>query len=142
MSPPLREAADQEALWRGLAGGDLQVVATDHCPFTLADKARGRDDFSKIPNGAPGIETRMMLLWDGGVRAGRIDAQRFVELTPPARRGSSASGPARARSRWAPTPTSWSGTRSARRGSRSRRSTCGWTTAPTRGGSSAAAPSS
>jgi dihydropyrimidinase len=81
MSPPLREAADQEALWRGLAGGDLQVVATDHCPFTLADKARGKDDFSKIPNGAPGIETRMMLLWDGGVRAGRIDAQRFVELT-------------------------------------------------------------
>ena len=81
MSPPLREAADQEALWRGLAGGDLQVVATDHCPFTLEDKARGRDDFSKIPNGAPGIETRMTLLWDGGVRAGRIDAQRFVELT-------------------------------------------------------------
>jgi len=64
-----------------LAGGDPQVVATDHCPFTLADKARGKDDFSKIPNGAPGIETRMTLLWDGGVRAGRIDAQRFVELT-------------------------------------------------------------
>jgi len=92
MSPPLREAADQEALWRGLAGGDLQVVATDHCPFTLADKARGRDDFSKIPNGAPGIETRMMLLWDGGVRAGRIDAQRFVELI--------AAGPARAFGLW------------------------------------------
>ncbi len=92
MSPPLREAADQEALWRGLAGGDLQVVATDHCPFTLADKARGRDDFSKIPNGAPGIETRMTLLWDGGVRAGRIDAQRFVELT--------AAGPARLFGLW------------------------------------------
>jgi len=81
MSPPLRDTADQEALWRGLAGGDLEVVATDHCPFTLADKARGRHDFSKIPQGAPGIETRMMLLWDGGVRAGRIDAPRFVELT-------------------------------------------------------------
>jgi dihydropyrimidinase len=81
MSPPLREASNQDALWRGLACGGLQVVATDHCPFTLADKARGRDDFSKIPNGAPGIETRMLLLWDGGVRAGRIDAQRFVELT-------------------------------------------------------------
>jgi dihydropyrimidinase len=92
MSPPLREAADHEALWRGLAGGDLQVVATDHCPFTLEDKARGRDDFSKIPNGAPGIETRMMLLWDGGVRAGRIDAQRFVELT--------AAGPARLFGLW------------------------------------------
>jgi dihydropyrimidinase len=92
MSPPLREAADQEALWRGLAGGDLQVVATDHCPFTLADKERGRHDFSRIPNGAPGIETRMVLLWDGGVRAGRIDAQRFVALT--------AAGPARIFGLW------------------------------------------
>jgi dihydropyrimidinase len=92
MSPPLREAADQEALWRGLAGGDLQVVATDHCPFMLADKERGRHDFSKIPNGAPGIETRMVLLWDGGVRAGRIDAQRFVALT--------AAGPARIFGLW------------------------------------------
>jgi dihydropyrimidinase len=81
MSPPLREAADQEALWRGLASGELQLVATDHCPFTLADKARGEGDFSRIPNGAPGIETRMPLLWDGGVRAGRFGPQRFVELT-------------------------------------------------------------
>jgi dihydropyrimidinase len=81
MSPPLREAGDQDALWRGLATNDLRVVSTDHCPFTLADKARGQGDFSKIPNGAPGIETRMMLLWDGGVRAGKIDAQRFVAVT-------------------------------------------------------------
>jgi dihydropyrimidinase len=92
MSPPLREPADQEALWRGLAGGDLEVVSTDHCPFTLAEKARGKDDFSKIPNGAPGIETRMALLWDGGVRAGRIDPRRFVELT--------AAGPARLFGLW------------------------------------------
>jgi dihydropyrimidinase len=92
MSPPLRETADQEALWGGLARGDLQVVATDHCPFTLDDKERGRHDFSKIPNGAPGIETRMMLLWDGGVRTGRIDAQRFVELA--------AAGPARLLGLW------------------------------------------
>jgi dihydropyrimidinase len=92
ISPPLREPADQDALWRGLASGDLQVVSTDHCPFTLADKARGRGDFSKIPNGAPGIETRMMLLWDGGVRARRIDARRFVELV--------ASGPARIFGLW------------------------------------------
>jgi dihydropyrimidinase len=81
ISPPLREAADQQALWRGLAGGDLQVVATDHCPFTTSDKERGRLDFSRIPSGAPGIETRMALLWDGGVRAGRIDPRRFVDLT-------------------------------------------------------------
>ena len=92
MSPPLREAADQEALWTGLRGGDLQVVSTDHCPFTLAEKARGEGDFSRIPNGAPGIETRMMLLWDGGVRPGRIDPQRFVELT--------ASAPARIFGLW------------------------------------------
>jgi dihydropyrimidinase len=92
MSPPLRETADQEALWGGLARGDLQVVATDHCPFTLDDKERGRHDFSKIPNGAPGIETRLMLLWDGGVRTGRIDARRFVELT--------AAGPARLFGLW------------------------------------------
>lgn len=81
MSPPLRAKANQEHLWRGLVSGDLQVVATDHCPFTLAQKARGRDDFSKIPNGVPGIETRMSLLYDGGVRAGRITLTRFVELT-------------------------------------------------------------
>jgi dihydropyrimidinase len=81
ISPPLRQPEDQEALWRGLASGDLQVVATDHCPFTTAEKERGRLDFSKIPSGAPGIETRMALLWDGGVRTGRIDPQRFVELT-------------------------------------------------------------
>ena len=81
ISPPLREVADQEALWHGLARGELQVVSTDHCPFTLAEKARGREDFSKIPSGAPGIETRMTLLWDGGVGRGRIEAQRFVELT-------------------------------------------------------------
>ena len=92
MSPPLREASNQEALWGGLTSGHLQVVSTDHCPFTLADKARGKDDFSKIPNGAPGIETRMMLLWDGGVRPGRIDAQRFVELT--------AAGPAKLFGLW------------------------------------------
>ena len=64
-----------------LASGDLQVVSTDHCPFTLLDKERGKDDFSKIPNGAPGIETRMSLLYDGGAGEGRISVNRFVELT-------------------------------------------------------------
>ncbi len=87
MSPPLRTRAAQEALWRGLASGAIATVATDHCPFRLADKARGAADFSRIPNGAPGIETRLSLLWDAGVRAGRISASRFVELvaTAPAR---------------------------------------------------------
>jgi dihydropyrimidinase len=82
MSPPLRPRAAQERLWRGLAADDLQVVATDHCPFNLRDqKILGRDDFTKIPGGAPGIETRMSLVFDGGVAAGRITLSRFVEVT-------------------------------------------------------------
>jgi dihydropyrimidinase len=83
MSPPLREKWHQDVLWAGLQQNVLQVVATDHCPFRMDDpaqKPRGKGDFSRIPNGAPGIETRLMLLWDGGVRTGRIDASRFVEL--------------------------------------------------------------
>jgi dihydropyrimidinase len=70
-------------LWKGILKNDLQVVSTDHCPFCMNEppqKQLGADDFSKIPNGAPGIETRLMLLWDGGVRTGRIDAHRFVEI--------------------------------------------------------------
>ena len=84
MSPPLRPALHQDVLWRGLAARDLDTVGTDHCPFGFSDpphKQRGRDDFSQIPNGAPGIETRLMLLWDGGVRTGRITPERFVEIT-------------------------------------------------------------
>jgi len=81
MSPPLRAAAAREPLWRALADGAIQTVATDHCPFRLADKALGADDFSKIPNGAPGIETRLVLLWDAGVRTGRLSMNRFVEVT-------------------------------------------------------------
>jgi dihydropyrimidinase len=81
MSPPLRAGATRERLWQALVDRDLEVVATDHCPFCLKDKARGRDDFSKIPNGIPGIETRMSLIYDGGVAAGRISPKRFVEIT-------------------------------------------------------------
>ncbi len=81
MSPPLRTPGDQDALWAGLERGDIQVVATDHCPFTTADKARGLDDFSQIPNGAPGIEHRMALLYDAGVAGGRISLERFVDVT-------------------------------------------------------------
>jgi dihydropyrimidinase len=82
MSPPLRAKGNEEALWRGLRMNDLQAVSTDHCPFCMKEqKELGRGDFSKIPNGAPGIETRMSLLWDGGVVKGRISPNRFVELT-------------------------------------------------------------
>jgi dihydropyrimidinase len=82
MSPPLRDKAKQKELWRGLAFNDLQCISTDHCPFCMKEqKELGRNDFSKIPNGAPGIETRMSLVYDGGVREGRITLNRFVELT-------------------------------------------------------------
>jgi dihydropyrimidinase len=88
MSPPLREKWHQEVLWKGLQKNDLQVISTDHCPFCMAEqKELGRNDFSKIPNGAPGIETRLTLVHDGGVRKLRISMNRFVELcsTTPAR---------------------------------------------------------
>jgi dihydropyrimidinase len=82
MSPPLREKANQDQLWRGLAFDDLHVISTDHCPFCMKEqKELGMNDFSRIPNGAPGIETRMSLVYDGGVAAGRISLNRFVELT-------------------------------------------------------------
>ncbi|HLN79687.1 MAG TPA: dihydropyrimidinase, partial [Thermoanaerobaculia bacterium] len=82
MSPPLRPKETQDRLWRGLAGGDLQAISTDHCPFCMKEqKELGKGDFSKIPNGAPGIETRMSLVFDGGVRTGKISLNRWVELT-------------------------------------------------------------
>lgn len=89
MTPPLRTHQCQHALWRGLKFDDLQLVATDHCPFCfnenplglLKSKRFGQDDFSKIPNGAPGVELRLSLLYDGGVRAGHINLNRFVQLT-------------------------------------------------------------
>jgi dihydropyrimidinase len=87
-SPPLRPADHQTELWQGLITDDLQVVATDHCPFDYKEqKILGKDDFSAIPNGLPAVEDRFTLLWDGGVGAGHITPMRFVELvaTAPAR---------------------------------------------------------
>ncbi len=82
MTPPLRDKSNQEQLWKGLRGNDLQVISTDHCPFCFKEqKELGRDDFSRIPNGGPGVEHRMSLIYDGGVAAGRISLNRFVELT-------------------------------------------------------------
>ncbi len=82
MSPPLRDKHKQDELWRGLKFNDLQVVSTDHCPFCMKEqKELGKDDFSAIPNGAPGIETRMSLVYDGGVHQKRITMNRFVEIT-------------------------------------------------------------
>jgi dihydropyrimidinase len=81
MTPPLRDRANQEKLWRGLAYDDLQVISTDHCPFCFKEqKELGRNDFSKIPNGGPGVEHRLSLTYDGGVASGRISVNRWVEL--------------------------------------------------------------
>lgn len=80
-SPPFRTAADQEALWAGLRDGTLSAVSTDHCPFFLAQKLRGRNDFTKIPNGVPAIEDRLVLLHHAGVNGGRLSLSRFVEVT-------------------------------------------------------------
>ena len=82
MTPPLRERWNQDELWKGLKSDDLQVISTDHCPFCMKEqKELGRGDFSKIPNGAPGVEHRMSLIYDGGVARGRVSLNRFVELT-------------------------------------------------------------
>ncbi|MDP2778161.1 MAG: amidohydrolase family protein, partial [Anaerolineales bacterium] len=95
-SPPMRTEKDNARLWEGLRDGILQTVGTDHCPFfldgtkpiiyegreiTLAGKELGKDDFTKIPNGLPGIQDRLPVLWTQGVGAGKISANQFVELT-------------------------------------------------------------
>jgi dihydropyrimidinase len=87
-TPPLRERRNQPSLWQGLQKDNLQVVSTDHCPFCFADqKSLGKDDFTKIPNGGPGIENRLQLLHHHGVGLGHFSINRFVELvsTAPAR---------------------------------------------------------
>ena len=81
-TPPLREKKNQPKLWDGLRHDHLQVVSTDHCPFCFADqKTLGVSDFTKIPNGGPGIENRMQLIHHHGVNAGRLTLNRFVEIT-------------------------------------------------------------
>lgn len=81
-SPPFRTREDCEALWQGLARGELAVVSTDHCPFNFAgQKDLGRDRFDHIPNGVPAIEDRLIMLYHAGVHEGRLSLHRFVELT-------------------------------------------------------------
>ncbi|WP_275784320.1 dihydropyrimidinase [Pararhizobium gei] len=81
MSPPFRNKQHQNSLWAGLAAGSLQVVATDHCAFTTAQKRFGVGDFTKIPNGTGGLEDRMPMLWTHGVATGRITMNEFVAVT-------------------------------------------------------------
>ena len=82
MTPPLREKHNHAELWKGLKMDDLQVISTDHCPFCMKEqKELGKDSFALIPNGAPGVENRMSLIYNGGVVENRISLNRFVELT-------------------------------------------------------------
>jgi dihydropyrimidinase len=88
LTPPLRPKEHQPKLWDGLRNDYLQVVSTDHCPFSFADqKTLGKDDFTKIPNGGPGIENRLQLIYHYGVNSGKLSLNRFVETvsTAPAR---------------------------------------------------------
>ena len=95
-SPPMRTEADNQGLWQALADGSLQTIGTDHCPFVfdgrqpiefegqevaIPGKELGKDDFTKIPNGLPGVGDRLPVLWTYGVGAGRITANQFVALT-------------------------------------------------------------
>ena len=81
MSPPFRPKGNQEFLWRGLQSGNLHTTATDHCTFCAAQKAAGKDDFSKIPNGCGGVEERLAVIWDAGVNTGRLTPSEFVAIT-------------------------------------------------------------
>ncbi len=81
MSPPFRGKEHQRALWQGLRGGNLHTTATDHCTFCAGQKAAGRDDFTKIPNGCGGVEDRMAVVWDEGVNGGILTPSEFVRVT-------------------------------------------------------------
>lgn len=81
MSPPFRPKGHQEFLWRGLQSGSLHTTATDHCTFCAAQKAAGKDDFAKIPNGCGGVEERLAVIWDAGVNTGRLTPSEFVAIT-------------------------------------------------------------
>ena len=79
-APPIRKKEDQDALWEALAAGEIQTVATDQCSFTMEQKAMGKDDFTKIPGGLPGVQTRGTLLYTYGVRQGRITLEQMCQL--------------------------------------------------------------
>jgi len=81
MSPPFRSKEHQKALWQGLQGGNLHTTATDHCTFCAEQKAAGKNDFTKIPNGCGGVEDRMAVIWDAGVNSGKLTPSEFVRVT-------------------------------------------------------------
>ncbi len=79
-APPIREKAEQDCLWKALKRGEIQTISTDHCSFTLAQKELGREDFTRIPGGLPGVETRGELIWSYGVAKKRITAARMCKV--------------------------------------------------------------
>ena len=79
-APPIREKANQEVLWRGLRRGEIQTISTDHCSFTLAQKDAGREDFTKIPGGLPGVETRGELIYSYGVAAKKLSLAQMCRV--------------------------------------------------------------
>jgi len=81
MSPPLRKKEDLEELWRGIADGDIKAIGSDHCPFQQKQKLLGKNDFTKIPNGVPGTEVILPIMFSDGVRRNRISLQRLVQVT-------------------------------------------------------------
>jgi dihydropyrimidinase len=81
MSPPFRSKEHQNALWAGLQSGNLHTTATDHCTFCAEQKAAGKDNFTKIPNGCGGVEDRMAVIWDAGVNTGKLTPSEFVKVT-------------------------------------------------------------
>ncbi|MNT41605.1 D-hydantoinase/dihydropyrimidinase [compost metagenome] len=81
MSPPFRSRENQAMLWRGLQGGNLHTTATDHCTFCAEQKAAGKDDFTRIPNGCGGVEERMAVVWDAGVNSGMLTPSEFVKVS-------------------------------------------------------------
>jgi len=81
VSPSLKSAADVESLWTGCANGTIDFVSTDHCPFSRSQKAEHKDDFSKIPNGLPGVETRLPLLFTEGYENRGLSLEKIVQLT-------------------------------------------------------------
>jgi dihydropyrimidinase len=87
LSPPLRDKASNEALWNGFISGDIDVLATDHCPFTLEQRMIGKKDFRLIPNGMRGVETRMEYFYNEGVRNRGLSIERYVQIisTTPAK---------------------------------------------------------
>jgi dihydropyrimidinase len=125
MSPPFRNKQHQDSLWAGLQSGSLQVVATDHCAFTTAQKRTGIGNFAKIPNGTGGLEDRMPVLWTKGVNTGRLTMNEFVAVTSTNIAKILNCIRRRARCWWAPMPISWSGTPSARRPSAPRQAAVG-----------------